>query len=85
MPLKSEKTKLDSKGRIVLPSRQRESFGFKVGARLEAVPTRKGILIRKARPEPDHWDSALGVFNRPGNPFRHLTTQQYMDLVRPRD
>jgi bifunctional DNA-binding transcriptional regulator/antitoxin component of YhaV-PrlF toxin-antitoxin module len=85
VPLKTERAKLDSKGRIVLPSDHRKSFGFKGEVNLEVVPTRVGLLIRRARPEPDHWQRAIGALNRHDNPFRSLTTQEYMDLIRHRD
>jgi AbrB family looped-hinge helix DNA binding protein len=74
------KTKLSTKGQVVLPKELRQRMSWAPGAELVIEETPEGVLLRRARPfPPTRVEDVAGCLHRPG--MKALTIEEMDEAV----
>jgi AbrB family looped-hinge helix DNA binding protein len=76
------KTKLSTKGQVILPAAMREKPGWKPGQLLEVEETPQGLALKEAATPyfaPQPAGAAAGILHRPGQ--RALTIEEMDEAI----
>lgn len=71
-------TIVDSKGRVLLPSRVRKSLNLKAGIRLAIEPVEDGVKLNIPRSDSKQ-DSMFLDFRNPGRTKRDIATGEFLE------
>ena len=75
-----EKTKLSSKGQIIIPKWLRDAYRWEAGLEFAVIDTGEGVLLKPSRPfEPATLDEVAGCLPYEGEP---LTIEEMEESLR---